>query len=74
MFEAIQQQYNKHPEQGPVQLIATGALSNVAILLLIYPEVKPLIEITIMGGAMGVGSRLQCWSCMPVHQQLLGNA
>jgi inosine-uridine nucleoside N-ribohydrolase len=54
MFEAIQQQYSSNPQQGPVQLIATGALSNVALLLLLYPEVKPLIEITIMGGALGV--------------------
>lgn len=54
MFEAIQQQYQQHPEQGPVQLICTGALSNAAMLLLLYPEVKPMIEITIMGGAMGV--------------------
>jgi hypothetical protein len=54
MFEAIQQQYCQHPEQGPVQLVCTGALSNAAMLLLLYPEVKPMIEITIMGGAMGV--------------------
>jgi hypothetical protein len=74
MFEAIQQQYSQHPEQGPVQLIATGALSNVAMLLLLYPEVKPLIEITIMGGAMGVSSCLECWSCMLVHQQVLDKA
>lgn len=57
MFEAIEQQYSQHPLQGPVQLICTGALSNVAMLLLLYPEVKPLIEITIMGGAMGVSWR-----------------
>lgn len=55
MFEAIQQQYSQHPEQGPVQLICTGALTNAAMLLLLYPEVKPMIEITIMGGAMGIG-------------------
>lgn len=54
MFEAIQQQYSQHPQQGRVQLICTGALSNAAILLLLYPEVKPMIDITIMGGAMGV--------------------
>lgn len=56
MFEAIQQQYQQHPEQGLVQLICTGALSNAAMLLLLYPEVKPMIEITIMGGSMGVSA------------------
>jgi inosine-uridine nucleoside N-ribohydrolase len=54
MFESITQQYSQNPQAGPVQLICTGALSNAAMLLLLYPEVKPLIEITIMGGAMGV--------------------
>jgi hypothetical protein len=54
MFESITQQYSQNLQAGPVQLICTGALSNAAMLLLLYPEVKPLIEITIMGGAMGV--------------------
>lgn len=54
MFETIQQHHSQHPEQGRVQLICTGALSNAALLLLLYPEVKDLIDITIMGGAMGV--------------------
>lgn len=36
----------------PVNIVATGPLTNVAILLLSYPELKPLIKsITIMGGA-----------------------
>lgn len=36
----------------PVCLVATGPLTNVAIFLLAYPELKPLIkEIIIMGGA-----------------------
>ena len=36
----------------PMTLLATGPLTNIAILLLAYPEVKPMIkEITIMGGA-----------------------
>lgn len=54
MFEAIQKQYTLHPEHGQVQLICTGALTNAALLLLLYPEVKPMIDITIMGGAIGV--------------------
>jgi inosine-uridine nucleoside N-ribohydrolase len=54
MFEAIRQAHEQHPEAGRVQLVCTGALSNAALLLLLFPEVKPMIDITIMGGAMGV--------------------
>jgi inosine-uridine nucleoside N-ribohydrolase len=54
MFEAIQQQYSHHPQQGRVQLVCTGALTNAAMLLLLYPEVQEMIDITIMGGALGV--------------------
>eukprot|EP00882_Tetradesmus_deserticola_P003052 GHRQ01003240.1.p1 GENE.GHRQ01003240.1~~GHRQ01003240.1.p1 ORF type:complete len:358 (+),score=180.11 GHRQ01003240.1:127-1200(+) len=56
MFEAIQQQYSRHPQQGRVQLVCTGALTNAALLLLLYPEVKDMVDITIMGGALGVGN------------------
>lgn len=45
-------------EGGNVHLVATGALTNVAMLLLLYPEVKPFIkQIVLMGGAIGVGNR-----------------
>jgi inosine-uridine nucleoside N-ribohydrolase len=53
MFEAIQQQHRQHPQQR-VQLVCTGALTNAAMLVLLYPEVKGMIDITIMGGALGV--------------------
>lgn len=37
-------------EGGNVHLVATGALTNVAMLLLLYPEVKPFIkQIVLMG-------------------------
>ena len=38
-----------------VQLVATGALTNVALLLILYPEVGRMIDITLMGGALGIG-------------------
>ena len=38
-----------------MQLVATGALTNVALLLILYPEVGSMIDITLMGGALGVG-------------------
>jgi inosine-uridine nucleoside N-ribohydrolase len=41
----------------PVALVATGALTNVALLLLAFPEVKArLASITVLGGAWGVGN------------------
>lgn len=40
-----------------VHLVSTGALTNVALLLLLYPEASKLIEqIVIMGGAIGPGN------------------
>lgn len=60
MFQAIQQQYSTHPNEGKVQLICTGALTNAALLLLLYPEVTDMIEITIMGGAIGVSCSDAC--------------
>lgn len=41
-----------------VALVATGALTNVALLLMLYPEVvsEGMIEIVLMGGAVGVGN------------------
>lgn len=40
----------------PVSLICTGALTNAALLILLYPEVVPMINITIMGGCIGTGN------------------
>ncbi len=37
--------------------MATGSLTNVALLLAVYPEVKDVLkEIVIMGGAIGSGN------------------
>jgi len=44
-----------HPEK--VTIIATGPLTNVALLLQTYPEIKKYIEqIVFMGGAIGLGN------------------
>lgn len=39
-----------------VALVAVGALTNVALLLLLYPEVIPMVDIVVMGGCMGIGN------------------
>lgn len=67
MFEAIQQQFRGHPNAGKVQLICTGALTNAALLLTLYPEVKDMIEITLMGGAIGVSICRYCCCCLCCH-------
>lgn len=39
-----------------MHLVCTGALTNAALLLILYPEVACMIEITIMGGCLGIGA------------------
>eukprot|EP00747_Dinoflagellata_sp_TGD_P220676 gnl/TRDRNA2_/TRDRNA2_92608_c0_seq1.p1 gnl/TRDRNA2_/TRDRNA2_92608_c0~~gnl/TRDRNA2_/TRDRNA2_92608_c0_seq1.p1 ORF type:complete len:340 (-),score=51.11 gnl/TRDRNA2_/TRDRNA2_92608_c0_seq1:53-1072(-) len=52
MAEAIE----ASPE--PVNLVATGCLTNVALFLRLYPELLPKVkQIVFMGGAVGVGNR-----------------
>ena len=49
------------PPGEVMQLIATGALTNVALLLKLYPQLKPRIDcISFMGGAIGVGAASVC--------------
>ena len=36
--------------------MCTGALSNAALLLMLYPEVMSMVEITLMGGCLGIGN------------------
>ncbi len=39
-----------------VDVVATGALTNIAVLFIMYPEVLSMVEVTIMGGALGLGN------------------
>ncbi len=39
-----------------VWLVCTGSLTNAALLLSLHPELRPLIKISLMGGAMGLGN------------------
>ncbi|KAF8061292.1 iunH [Scenedesmus sp. PABB004] len=57
MAEAIARSAAAAPRGAPrVQLICTGALTNAALLLLLHPELVELIDVTIMGGALGLGN------------------
>lgn len=52
----LAQEILKQPE--PVTLIPIGPLTNIAVLLLAFPEIRSNIEkIVIMGGAFGRGNR-----------------
>lgn len=52
MYTAIAE----HTGRRIVTLICTGALTNAALLLSVYPELVPHIRIVLMGGAMGIGN------------------
>ncbi|KAL4513671.1 hypothetical protein Ndes2526B_g05026 [Nannochloris sp. 'desiccata'] len=59
MFDAIQKRYKSDiggSNKRKVQLVATGALTNVALLLILFSEVIDMIEIVLMGGALGIGN------------------
>ena len=47
------------PSARPV-LVATGALTNVALLFSVYPELATRVELVIMGGALGKGNTGPC--------------
>ena len=40
----------------PVALVCTGALTNAALLVSLFPEILPQIEIVLMGGCLGTGN------------------
>mmetsp|Transcript_4111 Transcript_4111/g.8334 ORF Transcript_4111/g.8334 Transcript_4111/m.8334 type:complete len:330 (-) Transcript_4111:29-1018(-) len=54
IFSAIEAEFNRTGEQ--VYLICTAALTNAALLLILYPQVKPMIKLVLMGGSLGKGN------------------
>ncbi len=52
--ESLEKVWKETGEQ--IELVAIGSLTNVALLLTLFPEVKSGVRITIMGGAMGIGN------------------
>lgn len=56
MFETIRDWSSINNGTTKVQLVATGALSNVALLLMIYPEVAEMVDVVLMGGCLGTGN------------------
>eukprot|EP00873_Tetraselmis_striata_P000181 jgi/Tetstr1/420445/TSEL_011558.t1 len=54
MFRAIHRSFRDGGRR--CKLICTGSLTNVALLVSLYPEVADMAEVVLMGGAMGVGN------------------
>lgn len=49
-----------------VKLVCTGPLTNIALLLLLFPEVGHLVDISLMGGGYSGGNitpSAECVSC-----------
>lgn len=48
----------KEEGRGPMQLVCTGALTNAALAFMLFPELAEpaYVEVTLMGGAIGVGN------------------
>ena len=51
MAETIRTAFQARGGAERVQLVATGAMTNVALLLSMYPEVAAMVDVSIMGGA-----------------------
>ncbi|KAL3155597.1 hypothetical protein ABBQ38_010852 [Trebouxia sp. C0009 RCD-2024] len=56
MYSYIMEAFRQGGRLQKVRVICTGALTNVALLVSLYPEVIPRLEVVLMGGAMGIGN------------------
>jgi len=39
-----------------ITIVATGCLTNVALLFIVYPDIKSMVEVSLMGGCINVGN------------------
>lgn len=54
IFDHIQSEFKRRVEK--INFVATGSLTNLALLILLFPKIKEMISITMMGGALGIGN------------------
>lgn len=54
LADTIMKEFTKSGEK--VTLIFTGPLTNGAALFILYPEIKDMVEVVLMGGSLGVGN------------------
>jgi inosine-uridine nucleoside N-ribohydrolase len=57
MAEAIEEVF-KRGNGSKVKLACTGPLTNAALLLTVYPEVIPMIDLVLMGGSVFAGGNI----------------
>ncbi|KYQ91767.1 N-D-ribosylpurine ribohydrolase [Tieghemostelium lacteum] len=56
MYERIKSCYHEQTKQQKVTIVATGCLTNIALLFSVYPQVKSMVDISILGGAINMGN------------------
>ena len=56
MYDCIKKRYVEGESKTKIQLIATGALTNIALLIILYPDIVDMVDITLMGGVLGIGN------------------
>jgi inosine-uridine nucleoside N-ribohydrolase len=54
VYERIMKAYRESGDK--VWVVCTGSLTNAALLLSLYPSLKSFIQISLMGGALGIGN------------------
>jgi inosine-uridine nucleoside N-ribohydrolase len=42
-----------------LRLVCCGALTNAALLITLFPEISSMLDIVLMGGALGVGNTVR---------------
>jgi len=54
IYDSICKEYNKGTTK--VNVVATGALTNIALLIILYPEIVEMMSVTCMAGSIGAGN------------------
>eukprot|EP00889_Picochlorum_renovo_P007186 jgi/Picre1/34216/NNA_001690.t1 len=54
IYDSISKEYNKGTTK--VNVVATGALTNIALLIILYPEIVEMMSVTCMAGSIGAGN------------------
>ncbi|KAF2070351.1 hypothetical protein CYY_008338 [Polysphondylium violaceum] len=39
-----------------ITIVATGSLTNVALLFIVYPDIKSMVDVSLMGGCINIGN------------------
>ena len=56
IYDCISKEYAKGHMKTKVHVVATGALTNIALLIMLYPQIVDMVTITCMAGSIGAGN------------------